>query len=63
MVPYWDEEFRKKSENTFLEALHDAYVYFTQLSNVGISWMWEEGQAQFEGYEMVERSIEFGDGF
>ncbi len=57
MVHIWDEEFRKKSENTFLEA----YMTHTSTSpNYQMLASLDVGrrQAQFEGYEMVERSIE-----
>jgi len=57
MIHIWDEEFRKKSENTFLEA----YMTHTSTSpNYQMLASLDVGrrQAQFEGYEMVERSIE-----
>ncbi len=57
MVHIWDEDFRKKSENTFWEA------YMTHVStspNYQMLASLDAGrrQVQFEGYEMVERSIE-----
>lgn len=57
MIHIWDEDFRKKSENTFWEA------YMTHMStspNYQMLASLDVGrrQAQFEGYEMVERSIE-----
>lgn len=57
MIHIWDEDFRKKSENTFLEA----YMTHTSTSpNYQMLASLDVGrrQAQFEGYEMVERSIE-----
>lgn len=57
MIHIWDEEFRKRSENTFLEA----YMTHTSTSpNYQMLASLDVGrrQAQFEGYEMVERSIE-----
>jgi len=57
MVHIWDEEFRKRAENTFLEA----YMTHTSTSpNYQMLASLDVGrrQAQFEGYEMVERSIE-----
>lgn len=57
MIHIWDEEFRRKSENTFLEA----YMTHTSTSpNYQMLASLDIGrrQAQFEGYEMVERSIE-----
>jgi arginine decarboxylase len=57
MIHIWDEEFRKKTENIFLEA----YMTHTSTSpNYQMLASLDVGrrQAQFEGYEMVERSIE-----
>ncbi|GAB5466291.1 MAG: hypothetical protein Kapaf2KO_17270 [Candidatus Kapaibacteriales bacterium] len=57
MIHIWDEDFRKKSESTFLEA----YMTHTSTSpNYQMLASLDVGrrQAQFEGYEMVERSIE-----
>ncbi len=57
MIHIWDEDFRKKIQNSFLEA------YFTHTStspNYQILASLDVGrrQVQFEGYELVERSIE-----
>lgn len=57
MIHIWDEDYRKKSENTFWEA------YMTHMStspNYQMLASLDAGrrQVQFEGYEMVERSIE-----
>ncbi len=57
MIHIWDEDFRKKSENTFLEA----YMTHTSTSpNYQMLASLDVGrrQVQFEGYEMVEKSIE-----
>ena len=57
MIHIWDEDFRKKSENTFLEA----YMTHTSTSpNYQMLASLDIGrrQIQFEGYEMVEKSIE-----
>ncbi|PZX54965.1 aminotransferase class I/II-fold pyridoxal phosphate-dependent enzyme [Algoriphagus chordae] len=57
MIHIWDEEFRRKAENTFLEA----YMTHTSTSpNYQMLASLDVGrrQTQFEGYEMVERSIE-----
>jgi arginine decarboxylase len=57
MIHIWDEEFRKKSEETFLEA----YMTHTSTSpNYQMLASLDAGrrQVQFEGYELVERSIE-----
>lgn len=57
MIHIWDEDYRKKSENTFLEA----YMTHTSTSpNYQMLASLDAGrrQVQFEGYEMVERSIE-----
>lgn len=57
MIHIWDEDFRKKTENTFWEA------YMTHMStspNYQMLASLDVGrrQVQFEGYEMVERSVE-----
>lgn len=57
MIHIWDEDFRRKTENTFWEA------YMTHMStspNYQMLASLDVGrrQVQFEGYEMVERSIE-----
>ena len=57
MIHIWDEDFRRKSENTFMEA------YFTHTStspNYQMLASLDAGrrQVQFEGYELVEKSIE-----
>ncbi|TXE18683.1 aminotransferase class I/II-fold pyridoxal phosphate-dependent enzyme [Psychroflexus gondwanensis] len=57
MIHIWDEDFRKKSQNTFLEA----YMTHTSTSpNYQILASLDAGrrQVQFEGYELVEKSIE-----
>jgi arginine decarboxylase len=57
MIHIWDEDFRKKSEDTFLEA----YMTHTSTSpNYQMLASLDAGrrQVQFEGYELVERSIE-----
>ncbi|MCB9251174.1 MAG: aminotransferase class I/II-fold pyridoxal phosphate-dependent enzyme [Flavobacteriales bacterium] len=57
MIHIWDEDFRKKSENTFLEA----YMTHTSTSpNYQMLASLDVGrrQVQLEGYEMVEKSIE-----
>ncbi len=57
MIHIWDEDFRKKTENTFLEA----YMTHTSTSpNYQMLASLDVGrrQVQFEGFEMVERSIE-----
>jgi arginine decarboxylase len=57
MIHIWDEDFRKKSESTFWEA----YMTHTSTSpNYQMLASLDVGrrQAQFEGYEMVERSVE-----
>ena len=57
MIHIWDEDFRKKSENTFLEA----YMTHTSTSpNYQMLASLDAGrrQVQFEGYAMVEKSIE-----
>jgi arginine decarboxylase len=57
MIHIWDQDFRRKSENTFLEA----YMTHTSTSpNYQMLASLDAGrrQVQFEGYEMVEKSIE-----
>ncbi|MEQ9187703.1 MAG: ornithine decarboxylase [Cryomorphaceae bacterium] len=57
MIHIWDEDFRKKSEDTFLEA----YMTHTSTSpNYQMLASLDAGrrQVQFEGYEMVEKGIE-----
>lgn len=57
MIHIWDQDFRKKSESTFLEA----YMTHTSTSaNYQMLASLDAGrrQVQFEGYEMVERCIE-----
>ena len=57
MIHIWDEEFRRKSENTFLEA----YMTHTSTSpNYQMLASLDVGrrQAQLEGFELVEKSIE-----
>ena len=57
MIHIWDEEFRRKSENTFMEA----YMTHTSTSpNYQMLASLDAGrrQVQFEGYELVEKSIE-----
>ena len=57
MIHIWDEDFRKKSETSFLEA----YMTHTSTSpNYQILASLDAGrrQVQFEGFEMVEKSIE-----
>lgn len=57
MIHIWDEDYRKKSENTFLEA----YMTHTSTSpNYQVLASLDVGrrQVQFEGFEMVEKSIE-----
>jgi arginine/lysine/ornithine decarboxylase len=57
MIHIWDEDFRKKCENTFLEA----YMMHTSTSpNYQMLASLDAGrrQVQFEGFEMVEKSIE-----
>ena len=57
MIHIWDEDFRKRSEDTFLEA----YMTHTSTSpNYQMLASLDAGrrQVQFEGYEMVEKSIE-----
>jgi arginine decarboxylase len=57
MIHVWDEDFRKKSQNTFMEA----YMTHSSTSpNYQILASLDAGrrQVQFEGYELVEKSIE-----
>lgn len=57
MIHIWDEDFRRKTENTFMEA----YMTHTSTSpNYQMLASLDAGrrQVQFEGYEMVEKSIE-----
>lgn len=57
MIHIWDEDFHKKSEDTFLEA----YMTHTSTSpNYQMLASLDAGrrQVQFEGYEMVEKGIE-----
>ena len=57
MIHIWDEDFRRKSEETFLEA----YMTHTSTSpNYQMLASLDVGrrQVQFEGFELVEKSIE-----
>ena len=57
MIHIWDEDFRRKTENTFLEA----YMTHTSTSpNYQMLASLDVGrrQVQFEGFELVEKSIE-----
>ncbi len=57
MIHVWDEDFRRKCENTFMES----YMTHTSTSpNYQMLASLDAGrrQVQFEGYEMVEKSIE-----
>lgn len=57
MIHIWDEDFRRKSEMTFLEA----YMTHTSTSpNYQMLASLDVGrrQVQFEGFELVEKSIE-----
>lgn len=57
MIHIWDEEFHRKTEDTFLEA----YMTHTSTSpNYQMLASLDAGrrQVQFEGYEMVEKGIE-----
>jgi len=57
MIHIWDEDFRRKTENTFMEA----YMTHTSTSpNYQMLASLDAGrrQVQFEGYELVEKSIE-----
>ncbi|MGB0177000.1 MAG: ornithine decarboxylase, partial [Owenweeksia sp.] len=57
MIHIWDEDFRRKSESTFLEA----YMTHTSTSpNYQMLASLDAGrrQIQFEGFELVEKSVE-----
>jgi arginine decarboxylase len=57
MIHVWDEQFKRKAEDAF----HEAYMTHTSTSpNYQILASLDAGrrQVQFEGYEMVEKSIE-----
>jgi arginine decarboxylase len=57
MIHIWDEDFQRKSENTFLEA----YMTHTSTSpNYQMLASLDVGrrQVQFEGFEFVEKSVE-----
>jgi arginine decarboxylase len=57
MIHIWDEDFRRSAEATF----HEAYMTHTSTSpNYQILASLDVGrrQVQFEGYELVEKSIE-----
>jgi len=57
MIHIWDEDFKRKSESTFLEA----YMTHTSTSpNYQMLASLDVGrrQVQFEGYELVEKSVE-----
>ncbi|MEB2777403.1 aminotransferase class I/II-fold pyridoxal phosphate-dependent enzyme [Algoriphagus sp. D3-2-R+10] len=57
MIHIWDEDFLRKTENTFLEA----YMTHTSTSpNYQMLASLDAGrrQVQFEGYELVEKSVE-----
>lgn len=57
MIHIWDEEFRRKSSDNF----HEAYMTHTSTSpNYQLLASLDAGrrQVQFEGYELVEKSIE-----
>ncbi len=57
MIHIWDEDFRRKSESTFLEA----YMTHTSTSpNYQMLASLDVGrrQIQFEGFELVEKSVE-----
>lgn len=57
MIHIWDEDFRRKSQNTFMEA----YMTHTSTSpNYQMLASLDAGrrQVQFEGFELVEKSIE-----
>ncbi|WP_373492741.1 ornithine decarboxylase, partial [Aquiflexum sp.] len=61
MIHIWDEDFRRKSETTFMEA----YMTHTSTSpNYQMLASLDAGrrQVQFEGYELVEKSIEMAMG-
>ncbi|MFT5724541.1 MAG: arginine decarboxylase [Bacteroidia bacterium] len=57
MIHVWDEDFRRKTESTFLEA----YMTHTSTSpNYQMLASLDAGrrQVQFEGFELVEKSVE-----
>jgi arginine decarboxylase len=57
MIHIWDQDFRRRSEATF----HEAYMTHTSTSpNYQVLASLDVGrrQVQFEGYELVEKSIE-----
>jgi arginine decarboxylase len=59
MIHIWDEDFRRKSEDSF----HEAYMAHTSTSpNYQILASLDIGrrQVEFEGYELVEKAIEQG---
>jgi arginine decarboxylase len=59
MIHIWDEDFRRKSEDSF----HEAYMAHTSTSpNYQILASLDVGrrQVEFEGYELVEKAIEQG---
>lgn len=61
MIHIWDEDFRRKSQNTFMEA----YMTHTSTSpNYQMLASLDVGrrQVQFEGYELVEKSLEMAMG-
>lgn len=62
MIHVWDEEFRRKVSDNF----HEAYMTHTSTSpNYQLLASLDAGrrQVQFEGYEMVEKSIEMSMAF
>ena len=59
MIHIWDEDFQRKSEDSF----HEAYMAHTSTSpNYQILASLDVGrrQVEFEGYELVEKAIEQG---
>ncbi|MBK7288695.1 MAG: aminotransferase class I/II-fold pyridoxal phosphate-dependent enzyme [Flavobacteriales bacterium] len=59
MIHIWDEDFKRKSEDSF----HEAYMAHTTTSpNYQILASLDVGrrQVEFEGYELVEKAIEQG---
>lgn len=57
MIHIWDEDFRRKTESTFLEAYMthtSTSPNYQMLASLDIS----RRQVQFEGFELVEKSIE-----
>jgi arginine decarboxylase len=59
MIHIWDEDFKRKSEDSF----HEAYMAHTSTSpNYQILASLDIGrrQVEFEGYELVEKAIEQG---